>query len=135
MIRQMNVTLRQLEAFLKLAAYRSFSEAAQQVGLSQPAFSASIRRLEETVSARLFDRDTRSVAPTEAGERLLRTVGPRLEEIEAELEALSELREKPAGTIRITAGDHAADTILWPKLAKLLPITRTLRSRSPSTME
>jgi DNA-binding transcriptional LysR family regulator len=65
-------------------------------------------------------RTTRSVSPTEAGERLLHTVGPRFEEIEAELEALSELREKPAGTIRITAIDYAVDTVLWPKLAKLL---------------
>ena len=70
---------------------------------------------------RLLTRTTRSVAPTEAGERLLRTVGPRFEEIDAELAALSELREKPAGTIRITAGEHAADAVLWPALAKLLP--------------
>ena len=70
---------------------------------------------------RLLTRTTRSVAPTEAGERLLRTVGPRLDEIDAELAALSELREKPAGTIRITAGEHAAEAILWPALERLLP--------------
>jgi DNA-binding transcriptional LysR family regulator len=69
----------------------------------------------------LLTRTTRSVAPTEAGERLLHTVGPRFEEIEAGLEALNELREKPAGTIRLTCVDYAADTILWPKLAKFLP--------------
>ena len=74
----------------------------------------------QRLGLRLLTRTTRSVAPTEAGERLLHTVGPRFEEIEAELEALSELREKPAGTIRITATDYAADTILWPKLAKFL---------------
>ena len=73
------------------------------------------------MGVRLLTRTTRSVAPTAAGERLLQNVGPRFEEIEAELEALSELREKPAGTIRITAGDHAIHSVLWPKLAKLLP--------------
>jgi len=70
---------------------------------------------------RLLTRTTRSVAPTEAGERLLRTVGPRLDEVEAELAALSELRDKPAGTIRITAGEHAAESILWPAVSRLLP--------------
>jgi DNA-binding transcriptional LysR family regulator len=80
--------------------------------VSQSALSHIVRGLEARLGVRLLTRTTRSVAPTEAGERLLRTVGPRLEEIEAELEALSELREKPAGTIRITAGDHAADTML-----------------------
>ena len=80
----------------------------------------TIRGLEERLGLRLLTRTTRSVAPTEAGERLLRTVGPRFEEIDTELDALSELREKPAGTIRITATDYAADTILWPKLTKFL---------------
>jgi DNA-binding transcriptional LysR family regulator len=77
--------------------------------------------LEERLGVRLLTRTTRSVAPTEAGERLLRTVGPRLEEIDAELAALTELREKPAGSIRITTGEHSAEAILWPALAKLLP--------------
>jgi DNA-binding transcriptional LysR family regulator len=89
--------------------------------VSQSALSHTIRGLEERLGVRLLTRTTRSVSPTEAGERLLHTVGPRFEEIEAELAALSELREKPAGTIRITATDYAADTILWPKLTKLLP--------------
>jgi DNA-binding transcriptional LysR family regulator len=92
-----------------------------QLGVSQSALSHTIRGLEARLDLRLLTRTTRSVAPTEAGERLLRTVGPRLEEIEAELDALTELREKPAGTIRITAGDHATETILWPKLARFLP--------------
>jgi DNA-binding transcriptional LysR family regulator len=83
--------------------------------------SHTIRGLEARLGLRLLTRTTRSISPTEAGERLLLTVAPRFEEIEAELAALSELREKPAGTIRITTHDHAADTILWPKLAKLLP--------------
>jgi DNA-binding transcriptional LysR family regulator len=89
--------------------------------VSPSALSHTIRGLEARIGLRLLTRTTRSVASTEAGERLLRTLGPRLEEIEAELEALSELREKPAGTIRITAGDHATQTILWPKLSKFLP--------------
>ena len=89
--------------------------------MSQSALSHTIRGLEERLGLRLLTRTTRSVSPTEAGERLLQTVGPRFEEIEAELAALSELREKPAGTIRITTTQHAANTILWPKLAKVLP--------------
>jgi DNA-binding transcriptional LysR family regulator len=82
--------------------------------------SHTVRTLEERLGLRLLTRTTRSVAPTEAGERLLRGIGPRFEEIEAELGALSELREKPAGTIRLTATDYAADTILWPKLMPFL---------------
>jgi DNA-binding transcriptional LysR family regulator len=109
-----------LIAFLAVARERSFTRAAAKLGVSQSALSQTIRGLEERLGLRLLTRTTRSVAPTEAGERLLRTVGPRFEEIEAELEALSELREKPAGTIRITAADYAADTVLWPKLARLL---------------
>jgi DNA-binding transcriptional LysR family regulator len=110
-----------LLAFLAVAKEGSFTRAAAKLDVSQSALSHTIRSLEERLGLRLLTRTTRSVSPTEAGERLLHTVGPRFEEIEAELEALSELREKPAGTIRITAGEHAADTILWPKLAKLLP--------------
>jgi DNA-binding transcriptional LysR family regulator len=109
-----------LIAFLAVARERSFTRAAAQLGVSQSALSHTVRGLEARLGLRLLSRTTRSVAPTEAGERLLRTVGPRLEEIEAELEALSELREKPAGTIRITATEYAADTILLPKLAPLL---------------
>src|SRR5207302_9741749 len=109
-----------LLAFIAVGQERSFTKAAAKLGVSQSALSHTIRGLEERLGLRLLTRTTRSVAPTEAGERLLHTIGPRFEEIEAELEALSELREKPAGTIRITATDYAADTILWPKLAKLL---------------
>ena len=110
-----------LIAFLAVAKTRSFTRAAAQLGVSQSALSHTIRGLEERLGLRLLTRTTRSVAPTEAGERLLRTVGPRFEEIDAELAALTELREKPAGNIRITIGEHAAETILWPALAKLLP--------------
>ena len=110
-----------LLAFLAVARERSFTRAAARLGVSQSALSHTIRGLEARLGLRLLTRTTRSVAPTEAGERLLRNVGPRFEEIEAELDALSEFRDKPAGTIRITTGEHAADTILWPALAKLLP--------------
>lgn len=110
-----------LLAFLAVARERSFTRAAAKLGVSQSALSHTVRGLEERLGLRLLSRTTRSVAPTEAGERLLRTVGPRFDEIESELAALSELREKPAGTIRITAGEHAAQTVLWPTLAKLLP--------------
>jgi DNA-binding transcriptional LysR family regulator len=110
-----------LFAFLAVARERSFTRAAAQLGVSQSALSHTVRGLEERLGVRLLTRTTRSVAPTQAGERLLQTVGPRLEGIEVELEALSEFREKPAGTIRITAGDHATETILWPKLTKFLP--------------
>ncbi len=108
-------------AFLAVANERSFTRAAAKLGVSQSALSHTIRGLEERLGLRLLTRTTRSVAPTESGERLIRTVGPRLEEIDAELTALSELREKPAGSIRITTGEHAADAIIWPALAKLLP--------------
>jgi DNA-binding transcriptional LysR family regulator len=108
-------------AFLAVARERSFTRAAAKLGLSQSALSHTIRGLETRLGLRLLARTTRSVAPTEAGERLLRNVGPRLAEIDGELAALSELRDKPAGTIRITTGEHAAETILWPALARLLP--------------
>jgi DNA-binding transcriptional LysR family regulator len=113
--------LNDLLAFVAVARERSFTRAAAKLGVSQSALSHTIRELEEQLGLRLLTRTTRSVSPTQAGERLLHTVGPRFEEIEAELEALSELREKPAGTIRITTIDYAADTVLWPKLAKFLP--------------
>jgi len=109
-----------LLAFLAVADERSFTRAAAKLGVSQSALSHTVRVLEERLGLRLLTRTTRSVAPTEAGERLLRRMGPWFEQIEAELEALSELREKPAGTIRITATDYAADTILWPKLTPFL---------------
>jgi len=113
--------LNDLNAFLAVARERSFTKAAAKLGLSQSALSHTVRGLEERVGLRLLTCTTRSVAPTEAGERLLRMVGPHLDEVDAELAALSELRDRPAGTIRITAGEHAAEAILWPALAQLLP--------------
>jgi len=113
--------LADLQSFIVVARERSFTKAAAKLGVSQSALSHMMRELEERLGLRLLTRTTRSVAPTEAGERLLRTVGPRLEEIDAELTSLSDLRGKPAGTVRITAGEHAAQTVLWPKLSKLLP--------------
>ena len=109
-----------LLAFVAVGRERSFTKAAAKLGVSQSALSHTIRALEARLGVRLLTRTTRSVSPTEAGERLLHTLGPRFEEIDAELAALSELREKPAGTIRITATQHAIDTLLWPKLAKFL---------------
>jgi DNA-binding transcriptional LysR family regulator len=110
-----------LAAFLAVAKERSFTRAAAKLGTSQSALSHTIRGLEERLGLRLLTRTTRSVSPTEAGDRLFRTVGPRLDDIAAELAGLSELRDKPAGTVRITAGEHAADAILWPALERLLP--------------
>jgi DNA-binding transcriptional LysR family regulator len=113
--------LNELTAFLAVAREKSFTRAAAQLGVSQSALSHTVRALEERLGVRLLTRTTRSVSPTEAGERLMRSVGPRLDEIEAELAAVSALREKPAGTIRITAGEHAADAVLWPAISRLLP--------------
>lgn len=107
--------------FLAVARERSFTRAASKLGMTQSALSHIIRGLEERLGVRLLTRTTRSVSPTEAGERLLQNVGPRLEEIEAEIAAVSDLGDKPAGTIRITAIDHVIDTVLWPRLAPLLP--------------
>ncbi|HJW03069.1 MAG TPA: LysR family transcriptional regulator [Azospira sp.] len=110
-----------LLAFITVARARSFTKAAAQLGVSQSALSHTIRGLEARLGLRLLTRTTRSVAPTDAGERLFQTIAPRFEEIEVELSSLSELRDKPAGTIRITTAEHAANTVLWPKLAKFLP--------------
>jgi len=110
-----------LIAFLAVAREQSFTRAAAKLGVSQSALSHTIRGLEARLGLRLLTRTTRSVSPTEAGERLLVTIGPHFDEIETELAALSEFRERPAGTIRITAGEHSADTVLWPALEKLLP--------------
>ena len=107
-------------AFLAVAQAKSFTKAAAQLGVSQSALSHTIRSLESRIGVRLLTRTTRSVAPTQAGERLLTAVGPRFEEIRAELAALSELRDKPTGMVRITAGLHATETILWPKLQPIL---------------
>ena len=113
--------LNDLVAFLTVARERSFTRAAAQLGLSQSALSHTVRGLEQRLGLRLLSRTTRSVAPTEAGERLLRSIGPRLDEVDGELAALSELRDRPAGTIRITAGEHAAQSVLWPAVSRLLP--------------
>ena len=113
--------LNDLTAFLAVAEARSFTRAAARLGVSQSALSHTLRGLEEQLGVRLLTRTTRSVTPTEAGERLLRTVGPRFLEIEAELAALGELRDKPAGTIRISAEESATATVLGPALAKFLP--------------
>lgn len=109
-----------LTAFLAVAEERSFTRAAARLGTSQSSLSQTVRRLEASLGLRLLTRTTRSVAVTEAGERLIETLRPAFDEIDAKLTALSELREKPAGTIRITTGQHAAEAILWPAAARLL---------------
>lgn len=111
----------QLALFLVVAQQRSFTRAAAQLGISQPALSRAMRNLEERLGVRLLARTTRSVSPTEAGKHLLRVIAPRLEEIDSELTLLSEFRAKPAGRLRITAGEHAAITVMQPALAMLLP--------------
>src|SRR6201995_1581094 len=116
-----------LLAFLAVGRERRFTKAAARLGVSQSALSHTIRNLEERLGVRLLTRTTRSVATTEAGERLLRTIAPRLEEIRAEVAALSDLRERPAGTIRITAGEHPAISVLQPALKKLLPAYPDIR--------
>ena len=113
--------LNDIAAFLAVARERSFTRAAARLGVSQSALSQTVRGLEARLGLRLLTRTTRSVAPTEAGERLLHAAGPHLDGIEVELAALSALREKPAGTVRITAHDHAVRTVLWPALVRLLP--------------
>jgi DNA-binding transcriptional LysR family regulator len=115
------INLNDVIAFLAVAREQSFTRAAAKLGVSQSALSHTIRGLEERLGLRLLARTTRSVAATEAGERLLRSLGPRFDEIDTELAALSEFREKPAGTIRLTAGEHAAETVLLPALQRLLP--------------
>lgn len=110
-----------LYAFVLVAREGSFTRAAARLGISQSALSHSMRNLEARLGFRLLTRTTRSVSPTEAGDRVLNAMAPRLDEIELELGALAELRDKPAGTIRITTSDHAVDTILLPRLGKLVP--------------
>jgi DNA-binding transcriptional LysR family regulator len=107
-------------SFLAVARERSFTRAAAHLGVSQSALSQTVRNLEERLGVRLLTRTTRSVSTTEAGERLLRNIGPRFDAIEAEIASLSDFRDKPAGTIRITTSLHAAETILMPALAKFL---------------
>jgi DNA-binding transcriptional LysR family regulator len=109
-----------LFAFLAVAQERSFTRAAGKLGISQSSLSHTIRALETRMGVRLLTRTTRSVSPTEAGERLMQSVAPKLEEIEAELAAVSDLGDRPVGTIRITAIDHVIDHVLWPRLSKVL---------------
>lgn len=116
----MALMLDDLAQFVAIAEARSFTTAARRLGVSQSALSHAMRALEERLGLRLLARTTRSVAPTEAGERLLATLRPRLQEIEAELAALSDLRDRPAGTLRITANEHAAVTVLYPAVSRLL---------------
>src|SRR3954454_23010673 len=113
-------TLDDLASFVAVARERSFTKAAKKLGVSQSALSHMMRELEARLGVRLLTRTTRSVSPTEAGESLLHSLGSRFEEIEAEVAAVRELREKPAGTIRITATENATETILVPRLAPLL---------------
>jgi DNA-binding transcriptional LysR family regulator len=110
-----------LAAFVAVARERSFTRAAAKMGVSQSALSHTIRLLEERLGVRLLTRTTRAVSPTAAGERLLNGIGPHFDEIEIQVDALNELRDKPAGTIRIAAADYAIKHVLWPKLRKFLP--------------
>src|SRR3954463_13204635 len=110
--------LNELTAFLAVAREKSFTRAAAQLGVSQSALSHTVRSLEERLGVRLLTRTTRSVTTTEVGERLARSVAPRFEEIKAELASLSDLRDRPAGTIRISAEESATATVLGPALAR-----------------
>lgn len=110
-----------LNAFMAVAEERSFTRAAARLATSQSALSHTIRRLETRLGVRLLTRTTRSVAPTEAGERLLAGLGPALQTIADELASLNNLRDEPSGTIRITLSEHAADTLIWPALKRVLP--------------
>ena len=106
--------------FLAVARERSFTRAAAKLGTSQSTLSHTIKRLEARLGVRLLTRTTRSVAPTEAGERLFQSLAPRIEEIEADIASLVAFRDKPAGTVRITLSDHALETTVWPKLRPVL---------------
>jgi DNA-binding transcriptional LysR family regulator len=112
--------IKDILAFLAVAQERSFTRAAGKLGMSQSALSHTVTELETRLGVRLLTRTTRSVAPTEAGERLMQTVGPRLQEVEAEIAAVSDMGEKTSGTVRITAIDHVVDMVLWPRLAKVV---------------
>jgi DNA-binding transcriptional LysR family regulator len=111
----------ELSTFALVAKARSFTKAAAEIGVSQSALSQTVRSLEERLGVRLLTRTTRSVSTTEAGERLLSVVAPRFDEIEEELKMLRELRDRPSGTVRITCSEHAADTVLWPRLRTVMP--------------
>ena len=113
--------LNDIAAFLAIAREGSFTRAAAKLGVSPSALSQTVRNLEGRLGLRLLTRTTRNLAPTDAGDRIIQAVGPKLEEVDAELAALTALRDKPAGTVRLSAGEHAADLILWPAVHKLLP--------------
>ncbi|WP_250511185.1 LysR family transcriptional regulator [Caballeronia sp. GACF4] len=113
--------LSDITAFLAVAREGSFTKAAAKLGVSQSALSQTVRNLEARLGLRLLTRTTRNISPTQAGERLIQSVAPRLDEIEAELSALTALRDTPAGTVRIAAGEHAAEMLLWPVIERLLP--------------
>ncbi|MBX9451547.1 MAG: LysR family transcriptional regulator [Mesorhizobium sp.] len=114
-------TVNDLAAFLAVAREQSFTKAAAKMGVSQSALSHTLRQLEARLGVRLLTRTTRAVSPTEAGERLLNGIGPHFDEIENQVEALNELRDKPAGTVRIVAAEYAIKHVLWPKLRTFLP--------------
>jgi len=118
---QFDVRLDDLASFAAVVRAGSFTRAAARLGVSQSALSQTIRTLEQRLDMKLLNRTTRSVSPTEAGERLFQTVGPRFEDIDAELAVLGELRGKPAGTVRISASEQAMNQIVWPRLRHLLP--------------
>lgn len=112
--------LNDLAAFMVVAKEQNFTRAAKRLGVSQSALSQTVRALEARLGLRLLNRTTRRVVPTEAGERLLASVGPRIEEIQQQLMVLTELRDKPAGTIRLTSTEYAAESVLWPAVEKLV---------------
>lgn len=116
-----------LAAFVVVAEERSFTKAAARLGMAQSALSQIVRRIEERLGLRLLSRTTRSVAPTDAGERLLATLGPMLHDLDGAIASLGELRDRPAGTIRITTVEHAAKTIIVPAMKRLLPDNLDIR--------
>lgn len=110
-----------LAAFVVVAEERSFTKAAARLGMAQSALSQIVRRIEERLGLRLLSRTTRSVAPTDAGERLIATLGPMLHDLDSAIASLGELRDRPVGTIRVTTVEHAAKTILVPAMKRILP--------------
>ncbi len=121
--------LSDFQVFLAVAEERSFTRAAARLGITQSTLSHAVRGFEERLGVRLLTRTTRSVAPTEAGERLIPAAGPGLEAVEAGLASLREMRGRPAGTVRVTTSAHACATLLWPALRRLLPLHPEVGSR------
>ena len=120
--------------FLAVAEERSFTKAAARLGTSQPTLSHTIKQLEARLGLRLLTRTTRNVAATEAGERLLRALGPRIADLEADIDALMEIRDRPSGTIRLTLSDHALETVVWPKLRPVMRDYPDISLNSTATM-